>query len=68
MLQRIAIPKEMREIEDLDVFSGCNSLKDISFGGSRESFEVLTRGNAITVTKSDLTVFTPTVAFMNLDK
>ena len=65
-LSRIAIPKDMRELEDEEVFGGCDSLTDISFGGSREAWELLTHGKTLTVEKSDLSVSTPTVTFLNL--
>ena len=65
-LGRIAIPKDLRELEDEDVFGGCDSLTEISFGGSRESWELLTHGKTLTVEKSDLSCFTPTVTFLNL--
>ena len=65
-LKRIAIPKDIFELEDLDVFGGCDALTDISFGGSKEGWERLTRARALTVQHSDLSVFTPKISFMNL--
>jgi hypothetical protein len=57
----------MREIEDEDIFGGCDSLGEISFGGSREGWENIMRGRALTVQKSDLTVSTPKVSFLDLE-
>ena len=65
-LRRIALPKELFEIEDEDAFGGCDNLTDISFGGSKETWEMMLHGKALTLQKSDLTVVTPKVAFMNL--
>jgi len=65
-LSRIAIPKGVREIEDEDAFSSCDSLKEISFGGSETDWELLTHGRAITVERSDATVFSPRVICLNL--
>ena len=66
-LARIAIPKDIREIEDFDIFGGCDSLTDISFGGSRERWEALMGRNILSVQKSDCTVSVPKVTFMNLE-
>jgi hypothetical protein len=66
-LSRIAIPKDVAEIEDSDVFSACDSLTEISFGGSREAWELLNHGKIITVEESDLSVHTPRVVFLNLN-
>ena len=65
-LSRIAIPKDLREIEDEDAFSACDSLSEISFGGSRESWELLTHGRTLTVEKSDCSLFTPQITFLDL--
>ena len=66
-LSRIAIPKDIREIEDNDAFGGCDALTDISFGGTKERWESLLRGQALTLQKSDCTIATPRVAFMNIE-
>ena len=65
-LERISIPKDVKLLEDDDVFSACDSLREISFGGSREAFEFLTHGKSISIEKSDATVSTPNVVFLNL--
>jgi hypothetical protein len=67
MLSRIAIPKDLNEFEDGDVFGSCDSLCEISFGGTKEGWERLMRGKALTLQKSDCTVLTPRVSFMNLE-
>ena len=67
-LSRIAIPKGIELIEDEEIFSSCDSLTDISFGGSREEWELLTHGKSITVEHSDLTVTTPKITFLDLKK
>jgi hypothetical protein len=66
-LARIAIPKDLREIEDNDIFGGCDKLTDISFGGTKEKWESILRGQALTLQRSDCTVATPRVAFMNIE-
>ena len=66
-LSRIAIPKRLIELEDIELFSGCDNLLEISFGGNEEMFNNLTRGKTITVQKSDLSVFTPKIIFMDLN-
>jgi hypothetical protein len=66
-LTGIAIPKDLREIEDLEAFGGCDSLTDISFGGSRERWEQIMRGGILTVQKSDCSVSIPKMSFMNLE-
>ena len=66
LLGRIAIPKELTEFEDDEVFGGCDNLNSISYGGSREEWERLMRGKTLTLQKSDCSVLTPTVSFMNL--
>ena len=65
-LSRIAIPKRLCEIEDIELFNGCDSLCEISFGGDQRLFENLTRGRALTVQRSDLSLFTPKITFMDL--
>ena len=55
------------EFEDLELFSGCDSLTEISFGGSEAMFDNLTRGQTITVQRSNLTYFTPKIIFMDLN-
>ena len=66
-LARIAIPKDIREIEDYDIFGGCDSLTDISFGGTKERWEAMLGRNILSVQKSDCTVSVPKVSFMNLE-
>ena len=65
-LRRIAIPKDIRELEDEEIFDGCDSLTEISFGGSREAWESLCHGRALTATRSDATPFTPKLIFLDL--
>ena len=65
-MSRIAIPKRLIELEDTEIFDGCESLTEISYGGDREAFESLTRGKTITVQRADLTRFTPKITFMDL--
>jgi hypothetical protein len=65
-LARIAIPKGVRELEDEDVFASCDSLTDISFGGSKEAWELMSHGKTVTVLRSDMTVFTPKITFLDL--
>jgi hypothetical protein len=55
------------EFEDLELFSGCDSLAEISFGGSEAMFDNLTRGMPIFVQRSDLTRITPKIIFMDLN-
>ena len=66
-LSRIAIPKGVTELEDGDVFCGCDSLFEISFGGGRDGWERLCRGESLTIQKSDCTLITPKVSFMNME-
>ena len=66
-LSRIAIPKDLREIEDFDAFGGCDALSEISFGGSRERWEQIMRGNTLSIQKSDCSVSIPKISFMNLE-
>ena len=66
-LSRIAIPKDIFEIEDFDIFGGCDSLSEISFGGTKEKWEEIMRRRALTVQKSDLSVVTPKIIFMGLE-
>lgn len=65
-LKRIAFPKDLSEIEDMDIFSGCDALTDISFGGGREEWDILTGGKVLSHEKSNLDISTPKVTFMNL--
>ena len=65
-LARIAIPKKVMELEDTELFAGCDALTEISFGGDESLFENLTRGRTITVQRSDLSLFTPKITFMDL--
>jgi hypothetical protein len=66
-LSRIAIPKDLREIEDNEAFGGCDKLAEISFGGSREKWESVMRGSILTIQKSDCSILTPKISFMNLE-
>ena len=59
-------PKDLIDIEDEDAFGGCDSLTDISFGGTKEAWEMMLHGKTLTFQKSDCTVATPKVSFMNL--
>jgi hypothetical protein len=65
-LRRIAIPRGMRELEELEVFGGCDALAEISYGGNLEGWEYLTRGKSLTVERSDLSHFSPKIYFMDL--
>ena len=65
-LSRIAIPKGVAEIEDDDIFSSCDSLLEVSYGGSRDEWELLLHGKTLTVEKSDCAPHTPRVTFLNL--
>ena len=63
---RIALPKGLNSIEDGGVFDLCDSLTDISFGGSKDGFMLLTHGAGITVNKSTGECVTPKIYFMDL--
>jgi hypothetical protein len=65
-LTRIAIPGATSELEDEDIFSGCESLAEISFGGNEDEWSLLTRGSGIRVAHSDLTIHTPRVIILDL--
>ena len=65
-LSRIALPRGVREVEDDDIFSGCDALSEISYGGSKEDFELLFHGKSVTVKRSDLTLSTPKITFLDL--
>lgn len=65
-LRRIALPKELSEIEDYEAFSGCDALTDISYGGSKEEFFSLMHGRTLTLQRSDTSTFTPKIHFMDL--
>jgi hypothetical protein len=67
-LKRLAMPKSLIEMEDSDVFSGCDSLSEIAYAGSRDDWEYLTRGRALTVTRTDLSVYTPKIHCLDLKK
>ena len=67
-LARIAIPKGTCELEDDDVFTNCDSLSDISFGGSREEWEMLTHGKTLMIECTNGAVKTPRVTFLNIDE
>ena len=65
-LTRIALPKGIRELEDLDVFGACDSLELISYGGNEDGWAMLTRGSTLTVARSDRKIGTPKIIFMDL--
>ena len=65
-LSRIALPRGVREIEDGDIFRGCDKLAEISFGGSKEGFELLFGTDALTIEHSDGTVSVPRVSFLEI--
>ena len=65
-LRRIAIPKNIKELEDGDVFGGCDALAEISFGGSAAEWDSLTGGKPLAVECSDLTVRLPRVSCLDL--
>ena len=67
-LSRIAIPKGLAELEDGEVFSACDSLTEISYGGSRTEWEMLNRGKTLSIERSDCTVFVPRVNFIEKDE
>ena len=56
----------MRDIEDCDVFGGCDVLSEISFGGSKSEWRTLTGGREITIERGDMTVFSPHVSFLDI--
>jgi hypothetical protein len=64
-LRRLGIPKGLKTIEDEDAFSCCDSLSEITYGGSREDWEYLVRGT-LTVKRSDASLITPKVSFLDL--
>ena len=66
-LSRIALPKDISNIEDEDVFSGCDSLSEISFGGTKDRWRELMSDKELTVKRSDGTVRSPAVRFMNFE-
>ena len=65
-LARIAIPRGIKELDE-ETFFGCDSLTDVSFGGTRERWESLLGGRALTLQRSDLSISTPKVTFMNIE-
>jgi hypothetical protein len=67
-LSRIAIPHTISELEDEDVFSGCESLKEISYGGSKSDWEMLLHSKTLTVEHKDGSLHTPRVIFLELNK
>ena len=56
----------MREIEDDDIFGACDSLAEVSYGGGREDWELLNHGKTLTIERSDLTMHTPRVIFLDI--
>ena len=65
-LTRLAIPRALTEIEDMDAFFGCESLAEISFGGSELEWQLLTRGAPIRISHPDLTVHEPRVYILDI--
>jgi hypothetical protein len=65
-LKGIAIPRGLSEIEDSDAFGGCDSLSEITFGGTKEEWEMLNRGRTLSVQRSDLSFYSPKVHFLGL--
>ena len=59
--------QDIREIEDFDVFGGCDKLTDISFGGTKEKWEAVMGRNILTVQRSDCSVYVPKISFLNLE-
>ena len=41
---------------------------EISYGGSLEEWEMLCHSKSLTIEKSDLSVYTPRITFLNLNK
>ena len=64
---RIAIPRGVSELEDEDVFSGCDNLREISFGGDEDTWKLLTHGRSIVIEDSELRPITPRIIFMNIE-
>ena len=50
----------------MDVFSECDSLAEISYGGSLAEWEMISHGRVLTLLKSDGTPSTPHISFMNI--
>ena len=67
-LSRIALPRGIRELEDIDVFGGCDSLELISYGGDEAGWKMLTRSDTLSIRRSDNTVSIPKILFMDLKK
>jgi hypothetical protein len=65
-LRRLAIPKGVRELEDNEVFSGCDSLREISYGGSEEKWEMLLGGKTLTFPTSGGSLITPKIYFLDV--
>ena len=65
-LRRLALPKGVRELEDNEVFGGCDSLREISFGGSAEKWEMLLGGKTLTVPTSSGSLITPKIYFLDV--
>ena len=63
-LSHISIPRGVAELEDGEVFSACDSLGEISYGGSQAEWEMLNRGKTLTIERSDCTVSVPRVNFI----
>ena len=60
------ISRDIRELEDEDVFSGCDSLSEITFAGSEAAWESLNRGKTLTVQRSDLSLYSPKINCLDL--
>lgn len=65
-LRRLALPKGVTELEDLEVFGGCDSLTEISYGGNAEGWERLLRGKTLTVPTSGGDILTPKIYFLDV--
>jgi hypothetical protein len=65
-LRRLAIPKGVRELEDNEIFNGCDSLREISFGGSAEKWEMLLGGQTLTVPTASGALITPKIYFLDV--
>ena len=65
-LRRLALPKGVRELEDNEVFGGCDALREISYGGTEEKWEMLLGGETLTVPTSDGALITPKIYFLDV--
>ena len=67
-LARIALPSGLCELEDADVFAGCEALREISFGGNAADWENIMRGRVISIHREDMSVLCPKITLMNLKR